>query len=206
MSGNQTIEQVRAAAADPLNQFIIVKATQGKGYVSSLWPTSKEAAGEKYLGAYHYAEPPQSVTDEMNHYLSTMEPNTGDLLCIDVEFWDGVANGREAMTAEEEAALATWVLDAADDLHLRTSGRALIYTNWLWVPRIRRGCTVEQWDRLVEYPCWLAENAEPGKHEPIDPKPGSSKGWPVLMHQYKVDTLDRDWTPDINALAQYAVK
>ena len=41
----------------------------------------------------------------------------------------------------------------------------------------------------------------------MSPKAGSSKGWPILLHQYGVvDGLDRNFTPDIAALRALAVK
>lgn len=206
VSGWQTPEQVQGAAEDPKVEFIIPKATQGKAYVSNAWPEYRDLAGDKYLGAYHYAEPPQPVITEMDHYLRTMDPSEGDILIVDIEYWNGVANRRDEMSPEDEAALAYWVVTAVDYLREQTEAMPLVYTNWLWVPRIRRGCSLTMWEELVQYSCFLAELDEPGKHEPIDPKPGSSKSWPVLLHQFSETPFDQDWTPDINKLRSLGVK
>lgn len=207
VSGHQTPERVKLLVADPKNEFVIVKATQGLAYVSSGWSGHRDLAGAKYLGSYHYGEPPHPALQEMDHYLAVTEGK--GLLAIDVEYF---GRGRrvskeDPLSPAEEVQLATYVLDGARYLREKAGRKALTYTNWLWLPFIRNGCTVAQWDELVDLsPLWLAEIAAPGKHSIVDPKPGSTKNWPVWLHQYAYTAdstgaqVDRDWTPDLNVL------
>lgn len=213
VSGHQTLDQVRAAAADPKTSLIICKATQGTKYVSgddpnsaSAWPDTKIAAGDKYAGAYHYCEEGHDAIVEADHFLATAQPASGQIVVLDYE---------RPVTPEF---LLAWL----DYVALKTKATPLVYSNWRWIKGsgltagepgfggIRAACTVEQWERLVKYPAFLAENAEPGKFSTIDPKPGSSMPWPVLVHQYKVGPyaggdIDFDYVPDMTALRKLAI-
>ncbi|GAB3884639.1 glycoside hydrolase family 25 protein [Terrabacter terrigena] len=189
MSGYQSVAQVQALTTDPTNAFVIVKATQGLAYVSSGWPTRRDAAGDKFVGAYHYCEPGHLALDEADHFLTTVGPDV-PFMALDVE---------AAVTPD-------FVLSWLDQVKARTGRTPAVYTNWAWLPKLRTACTVEQWEGLVEYPLWLAEIAPVGKHSSVDPKPGSGKSWPVLVHQYAYTPdstgaqVDRDWTGDLARL------
>jgi GH25 family lysozyme M1 (1,4-beta-N-acetylmuramidase) len=205
VSGWQSIEQVRALVANPVNAFVIVKATQGLAFTSEKFDPYRLEAGAKYLGSYHYGEPPQNAVSEMMHYLATV--GSGGLLAVDVEYFDHLNPSKTPLTAEQEKALAAYVLHSVRYLHESTGKKPLTYTNWLWLKPIRNGLTVAEWEEVVDIaPLWLAEVAPPGKHEPVDPKPGSTKPWPVWLHQYSYavdetgEAIDRNYTPDIERL------
>ena len=114
-----------------------------------------------------------------------------------------IYNGNGIVALDVETAVTpTFVLEWCDLIKAKMGRTTLVYTNWAWLKPLRTNCTVEQWERLVEYPLWLAEVAEPGKNSTVDPKPGSTKGWPVVLHQYAYtpyagNAIDRDWTADL---------
>lgn len=186
MSAWQTVEQVKALAADPVNQFIFVKATEGTAYTSPVYDAQRAATGAKYAGAYHYTGTPGNAhTDESRRFLGV---------------WDGV--GTPALDVET-AVTPEFVIGWLDDVEQKSGTTPIVYTNWLWLKPLRAACTVAQWEHLVSFPLWIAEVAAPGKFSTVDPAPGSTKPWPVLVHQYSyvADTtgasIDRDWTSDL---------
>lgn len=186
MSAWQTVEQVRSLAADPVNEFVIVKATEGTSYTSPLYDAQRVAAGTKYAGAYHYSGTPGgAAVEEASRFLAV---------------WDG--SGVPALDVET-AVTADFVIGWLDHVKQVAGHTPIVYTNWKWLPGLRTGCTVAQWEHLVTFPLWLAEVAAAGHNSTVDAKPGSSKGWPVIIHQYAYtpdgagNEIDRDWTPDI---------
>ena len=68
--------------------FLIVKATQGTGYINPYWKAQIDGAikGGKIPGLYHYASG-QGVQAEVNFFLQTIKPYIGKaILCLDWEY------------------------------------------------------------------------------------------------------------------------
>lgn len=67
--------------------FVIVKATQGTGYINPYWKAQADGAirGGKILGLYHYANG-SGVQGEVNFFLQTIKDYIGKaILCLDWE-------------------------------------------------------------------------------------------------------------------------
>ena len=70
VSGHQTLEQVKAACANPKYGFAIVKATEGLSYDSPSYAAQMQAVRDAGLcaGAYHFAWPNQDPLKEAEHF------------------------------------------------------------------------------------------------------------------------------------------
>lgn len=196
VAGYQTVAQIKALPADV--QFIIVKATEGLTYDSPLYVQQTLAAAGRLTGSYHFAWPEQDVVKEAQHYLQTAKPASGQIVALDLEH-----DGASTWPARVAYALA-WLRYVEN----ATGAIPLVYVNWTWIKGLRSAATVAEWEELTTFPLWLAEwTKTPGQHSSVDAKPGSSSQWDVLIHQYDViDNIDRNWTPDLNALRSIAVR
>ncbi|WP_052119663.1 GH25 family lysozyme [Bifidobacterium biavatii] len=98
--------------------FVIVKATEGTGYVSPTWNAqiNDAARAGKLLGAYHYARG-GTATTEANHFLATFNPWRGKAIpVLDWESGDNTAWGD-----------GTWVRAWVERVHKRTGVWPLVY-------------------------------------------------------------------------------
>lgn len=186
-------------AADDTNQYVIVKATEGQTWTSDAYPAQRDTAGAKFLGAYHFAWTNQDPHVEADNFLKYAALRKGEMAFLDIE---------RSTAGESWETRVAYTIEWCEHVAAYTGATPLIYANWNWIKGLRTAATVAQWDRLTDFPLWLAEwTGVPGKHSTVSPKTGSSKGWPVLLHQYGVvDNIDRNWTPDLAALRALAVK
>lgn len=197
ISGHQNTATTQAAVADPANDFIIVKASEGMGGSNDSYAAQRTAAGSKFLGAYHFAWTGQDPLKEAENFITRAALRPGDMAFLDAEKY----NDTDPIDwAKSVNFCLTWL----DTVKARTGVTPLVYVNWNWIKGLRTAATVAQWERLVAYPLWLAQWTNvPGKFDTVSPKAGSAKGWPVLLHQYGViDGLDRNYTPDLKALKE----
>lgn len=181
MSGAQTIDQVRALALT--SDFVIVKASEGQGWQSPAYPAQRAAAAQgcSLTGAYHFAWPNQDPALEAANFLKAAALQPGDLTALDLER----EAGGETWTTRVTYAL-TWLRAVSG----ATGTRPLVYVNLTWLQGLRGACSNPQWAELTSYPLWLAHyTGTPGVH-------GDTAAWDLLIHQYAVDTVDHDWTPD----------
>lgn len=201
ISGHQTAAVTKAVVDDPANTFVIVKATEGMGGRNDDYAAQRATAGGKFLGAYHFAWTGQDPLKEADNFLATAALKPGDLAFLDAEKY----NDTDPI---DWAKSVTFCLTWLDTVKARTGATPLVYVNWNWIKGLRTAATVAQWERLVTYPLWIAQwTNTAGQYDTVSPKTGSSKGWPVALHQYGViDNLDRNWTPDRAALRALAVK
>lgn len=211
MSGWQTVEQVAAAAADPDVDFIILKATEGEGGRNSEYPAMREAAGAKFIGAYHFGWPNQDPAKEAANFLEFANLEPHHLAFYDGEDWGetdptkpNYARDKGMRDATPWSQRVGFQLEWSRLVGVRNLVRA--YHNWAWIKGLRGGATLPQWDSLTADPLWLAEpTGTPGQHSTVTAKDGSSDDdWPIVLHQYATKPHDLNWTPDIAALLQSA--
>lgn len=119
--------------------FVIVKATQGTGYVSPTYKqqiTSAEALG-KYLGVYHYASS-GGATAEAEHFLQTVADYIGKaILVLD---WEGEQNANFNNPS--------YALDFLNYVKKRTGITPFIYMS-------KSVCRQYKWD--ASFPLWCAQ-------------------------------------------------
>lgn len=177
-----------------VNDFVIVKASEGEGWRSSAYPEQIAAvrAAGKLAGAYHFAWPNQNPLTEAANFVGAADLRPGELAALDME--------REKAGESWETRVA-YALAWCDEVKRLTGATPLVYVNWSWVKGLRSAATATQWARLTKYPCWLAEwSGTAGDFSTIDGQTGEG-GWPVGMHQYAViDDLDRDYIPNITSV------
>ena len=65
---------------------VIAKATEGSTYIDDMFLKNRDACEEAELGfaTYHYLKP-DNITDQMHHYLDTVEPAPGERVVVDFE-------------------------------------------------------------------------------------------------------------------------
>lgn len=78
----------------PAAQFVIVKATEGIGFVDPTFARNwaKARLVGMVRGAYHFARPDlgNKAEDEADYFINIADPEAGDLLALDYEVrWDG---------------------------------------------------------------------------------------------------------------------
>ena len=106
-------------------RFIIMKATEGTGYVDPMFATNY--AGAKAAGlrvtAYHFAAPdntPGEAIAEADHFVTVSNLADGDLTpALDIEVTGGLG----------PAALQAWVRAFVDEVTLQTAVRPMIYVS-----------------------------------------------------------------------------
>lgn len=75
-------------ASVPAVDFVLVKATEGKSYVSSKFDAQYASAGKRarLRGAYHFARPEESsARDQCVRFLDTVQPVPGEIVMLDLE-------------------------------------------------------------------------------------------------------------------------
>lgn len=129
--------------------FVIVKATQGTGYVSPTYKqqiTSAEALG-KYLGVYHYASSGGAAA-EAEHFLQTVADYIGKaILVLD---WEGEQNANFSNPL--------YALDFLNYVKKRTGISPFIYMS-------KSVCRQYKWD--ASFPLWCAQyrNQQPSGYQ-----------------------------------------
>lgn len=129
--------------------FVIVKATQGTGYVSPTYKqqiTSAEALG-KYLGVYHYASSGGAAA-EAEHFLQTVADYIGKaILVLD---WEGEQNANFNNPL--------YALDFLNYVKKRTGITPFIYMS-------KSVCRQYKWD--ASFPLWCAQykNQQPSGYQ-----------------------------------------
>lgn len=122
--------------------FVIVKATQGTGYVNPDFARaySQAKANGKKLGAYHYAGG-GSVQEEAEHFLRTLGNRIGE--CVLVLDWESEQNA--AYGASDRDWCGRWL----DYVHARTGVRPLLYISQ----------SIMGWFDGLPYGLWVAQYA-----------------------------------------------
>ena len=129
--------QVKAAG----KQFVVMKATEGTGYVDPMYATNR--AGAMGVGipmaAYHFASPdssPNEAVQEADHYVAVARLTAGNLLpALDLEQTGGLA----------PAALQAWVRAWLDEVTARLGIRPMIYVSPnFWSSKVGNDTTIAQ--------------------------------------------------------------
>lgn len=104
-------------------QFVMLKATQGTGYVDPTFAPRAQQAHDAGLqvGAYHFAEVDTDVIANVSHFLDTVRPTPASrrLLVLDVERLDGMSGSHAGL----------WSAVFVRLLARETGHRPWVYTN-----------------------------------------------------------------------------
>ena len=172
------------ASLDPAKvpgDFIIIKATQGTGYINPSFMKQADATlkAGKVLGLYHYANG-SGVTGEVDFFLQTVKPYIGRaFLCLD---WENIPNGG----ANPQFKNPDYAKQFMDQVRKRTGLTMFIYGS-------KDSCfNAMDWSavKAAGYPCWGAQY--PGytqingyQQAPWQSvKPWGAWGRDVAIHQY----------------------
>lgn len=167
----------RSYATDPNAQGVIVKATQGTGYVNPYCDTDYQAAKNagKLLGVYHYAAGGDPV-EEAKYFLANVKNYIGEaILGLDWEAGQNASWGN-----------ANWCRTFVDYVHSQTGVYPIIYVQFsaVWqVANCSNSCGL--WG--AGYPTYANSWAVPAFLSSYNFSPWSNlTGW-----QYTGNTMDR---------------
>jgi lysozyme len=183
----KTISWKVIAAADV--EFGFIKATEGTGYVNSVYEKHRKAARRNGIpvGAYHFARPDadDGPVAEADHFLEVAAPREGDLLpVLDLE-----------TPGLRPQAMARWAKRFLNRVEKRIGQPPILYTySSFWV------ATVGNSKDFARYPLWLANYGKnDGKVHPVR----TVGGWPsIAIHQYTSKGRIPGWDDpvDLNVL------
>lgn len=227
VSGNQTVDQVRAVVADAANKFVFVKATEGYTFNNLKYADQIKLVrddGDTVPGVYHFAWLSQDPIQEADHFLGYAGLQTGEVIGLDVEDW-GETDPSKPKYAEHKAMRdntpwsqrVDYAIRWCEYVEQKTGAQPVIYVNWNYIRGLRTAATPEQWSRLTTFLQWQAVWTKklpdgtsrprlPGEYDHVDGQNGEPDGWKVLFHQYSGSPLDRDWVADLNALPTIGVR
>lgn len=123
--------------------FVIIKATEGTGYINPDYDRAYAQADRagKLLGSYHYANGGDPAA-EAEHYLKKVGASVGKaILCLD---WEGQNNPRFGNND------AAWCKQWLDYVHKKTGVKPLLYISQSVMPRVRG---------IGDYGLWVAQYA-----------------------------------------------
>lgn len=161
--------------------FIIIKATQGTGYINPTWQKQADAVikSGKVLGLYHYANG-SGVIGEVNFFLQTVSAYIGKaFLCLD---WENIP-GAGANSQFRNPAYAKQFMD---EVRKRTGLTMFIYGS-------KESCfNAMDWSaaRAAGYPLWGAQYGSNKSQNGYNQNPWQSTnpwgawGDQVSIHQY----------------------
>lgn len=158
----------------PAGDFVIIKATQGTGYVNSkLAAQLADARRKKMLvGFYHFPEFGNDPIRDADHFCNTVGPllEPGDIVVLD----------HETDPPPSAAHASAWGRKWLTYTEARLKRRPWVYANLDWASG--GYCA-----GMGAYPYWCADPSSPAGHPRVR---GPFKTW--VAHQYDVSGLDRD--------------
>ena len=163
------------AATVPAGDFVIIKATQGTGYINSKLAAQWLDATRKGLlrGAYHFPEYGNDPLADAKHFCDTIAPflEPGDIVVLD----------HEAASPPSPAHAAAWGRTWLGDVQQRLHRRPWVYANLSFAAG--GYCA-----GMGAYPYWCADPSSPAGKPRVR---GPFKTW--VAHQYaETGGIDRD--------------
>ena len=181
------------AGLDPAKvpcDFVIVKVTQGTGYINPDFRRMADAvlAAGKLLGIYHYGAGHNPIS-EAEFFLEVIEPYIGKaILALDWERDENPAFGKSDVD---------WCKKFLDHAKDKTGIKAFIYMSKI------TGCRAHNWSAVSkDYPLWgaqYASNRLTGYQTNPWTDSGSWGSWPeVTIFQYSSKGRLSGWTDDLD--------
>lgn len=164
------------ASTVPAGDFVIIKATQGTGYVNSKLHDQLADARRKGLlvGFYHFPEFGNDPLDDARHFCAVVVPllQAGDIVVLDHEAPDPQPGASHA---------SAWGLKFLPYTEDHCDRRPWVYSNVSWASDGHCG-------GMGAYPYWCADPSSPAGHPRVR---GPFKNW--VAHQYSwAGGLDKD--------------
>jgi hypothetical protein len=203
VSGHQSMTVCRGIAADRSKAFVIAKATEGKGFQSSLYDSQMDLfrTSEKMTGAYHFHWPSNPVEADFSNFVTKAGLRLGEVGVLDAENWDQAHTYADMKNVSWKDRLL-WDLNWCDLYEEHYGVRPWIYLNWTWIKAFReaagmtnadgsvKSTQTELWQRLTSNPLWGANPFRaPGTFETV------TGGWNAgtICHQYGESPYDLDY-------------
>lgn len=170
------------------SDFVISKATEGKGYNAPSYATqiAKIRAAGKKAGAYHYAWPENGFQADFDHFVAVAGLRVGEVGALDFEPW------ASSQPLADPKTFPTYICGWADAYKARFGVDPLFYAPDYFVTQIKANATADQWTRIASLPFW-----KPGKGGAYVTDPsvgyGDTFGFTTLaMWQWTDAPLDQD--------------
>lgn len=172
LSSNNSAATVNEAMG---KAFVIVKASQGLGYVWTAGQAVAQRARDAGLlvGWYHYAVVKNDPAAEATAFVKAANARPGEVLALDYEpYGDQLVNGAPPV-------LVDWILTFAQTVTAQTGAPCWFYTNASLGAAVRAKATADQSAALSRMPLWKAY---------YQPDHGNFMGWPeIACWQYSAD-------------------
>lgn len=169
--------------------FAFVKVTEGLGYVNPLWVQQRDHAKANGLvfGGYHYPHMGNSVQAEADYFLSQVNWQAGDMICLDWEGYDSANSG--VSDSQKRAYKESWLRYVKSKMPHNPVGMYANLDYW------RNVDTTGFYQDFL----WIATAGLPAG------QPGIQANW--LFHQYSDAGVDRDYCrlPSTAALRSWAL-
>lgn len=164
--------------------FIIIKTSQGKGYVNPTWKQQAQQtlSSGKLLGLYHYIDG-SGAEGEVNHFISQCKDYAGKaLICVD---WESGSNRQYGND--------NYLISLVRALEARLGIGVVIYCGQSDMKRVSRTLTNSKW--------WIAQyayNAGTGHASGYQDKPWNEGAYSCLIRQYTSDGHISGYNPDFS--------
>jgi len=190
-----TVRGIDVSAWDPFidwpvvkNQgirFVIIKATEGTGFVSAAYPSQWDGAKSVGIlrGAYHFLRAAEDGVKQADFFLSKVTVEDGDLPpVLDIEEANNAGASRQQFIGNSQK----WL----ERVEQQTGRTPIIYSRPLFLKDNMAGNNLKPPPWASKYPTWLAEyhNSQAPDTQPTQPA-----GWgDWIIWQYSGDKLTLD--------------
>jgi GH25 family lysozyme M1 (1,4-beta-N-acetylmuramidase) len=187
VSGYQSLQTVQLHAG--ADDFIIVKATEGKGLripSYSSYIAAVRQIGHAKPAAYGYAWPENGWAADFDNFWTYAGLRVGEAGCLDFEPW------ASSQPNADPATFPAYVTGWCDAFKARAGVDPLFYCPDWFVSKIKAAATSQQWERISALPFFKA-GVNGGYVTDPSAGPGSSLGFATIAAwQWTDQPLDRD--------------
>lgn len=187
VSGHQTTATLNEWL--PKVDFVIVKASEGKGYKSKTWAEHVKLARDagKLVGHYHYAWPENGAAADAANFLSVIgKLPAGEVVVLDYEPWATAQPNANPKT------FARYIIEFADIVKKATGRMPWLYSNDYWLNVLENNASPSEMDVVRRMPLWKAGNGNAYVSSPLS-KIGDLHGWDsAICWQWTDKPLDQN--------------
>lgn len=165
ISGHQ--KGIKISALDPSPDFVIVKATQGDGFVSDAFEEQAEEtlSLNKLLGIYHYAEG-TDPKKEAEHFLSVVSKYKGEaIFFLD---WESYDNAKFNTGQDKE-----WITKWCNIVEASMNTNVVVYVSKAYIHLVP-----------LNYEMWIAQYANKKPVYGFQSNPWNEGSYDCLIRQY----------------------
>ena len=166
--------------------FVIVKATEGVGYVDPRFEENIQNAisNGQLAGVYHYARPDTGnmPTVEAEHFVETIKPYLGKIMIV--------LDWEQPGTVDQTDWAASWLWE----VYSMTGVKPVIYMSSSVAADPHYDWSGDDYSVAKNFPLWVADYTTDDGGNHVISYDVSKHGWETIMWQYTGDGVDRSWS------------